>query len=61
MNGGEDYELLMTFSQADFEKVKGIPEITPIGFVTETLQNILVLNSGENTQIKAQGWKDINE
>lgn len=61
MNGGEDYELLMTFSQSDFEKVKGIPEITPIGFVTEQKQNILVLNSGEQTQIQAQGWKNINE
>lgn len=57
MNGGEDYELLMTFSQSDYEKVKSIPEITPIGFVTEEPNNILVLNSGEKSQIVAQGWK----
>jgi thiamine-monophosphate kinase len=57
MNGGEDYELLMTFSQSDYEKVKSIPEITPIGFVTDEPNNILVLNSGEKSQIVAQGWK----
>ncbi|NBA84378.1 thiamine-phosphate kinase [Emticicia sp. CRIBPO] len=59
MNGGEDYELLMTISQADFEKIKGIPEITPIGFVTEDKNNVLVLNSGERAQITAQGWNHI--
>jgi thiamine-monophosphate kinase len=60
MNGGEDYELLMTFSQADFDKVKEIAELTPIGFVTEEKESWLVLNSGEKTKIIAQGWKDIN-
>lgn len=56
LNGGEDYELLMTISQADYEKVKGIPEITPIGFVTEKIENVLVTNAGERAQIQAQGW-----
>jgi thiamine-monophosphate kinase len=57
ISGGEDYELLMTISQEDFEKVKNIAEITPIGFVTEEIENWLVLNSGEKTKIVAQGWK----
>ncbi|HLO43723.1 MAG TPA: thiamine-phosphate kinase [Leadbetterella sp.] len=57
ISGGEDYELLMTFKQADFEKIKNIPEITPIGFVTSEKENWLVLNSGEKTKIVAQGWK----
>ncbi len=59
MNGGEDYELLMTIRQEDFEKIKGIPEITPIGFVTETPENVLVLNSGERATITAQGWNHL--
>jgi thiamine-monophosphate kinase len=59
MNGGEDYELLMTISQADYEKVKTIPEITPIGFVTADKSNILVTNSGEKVQITAQGWNHL--
>ncbi len=57
ISGGDDYELLMTFKQADFEKIKSITEITPIGFVTKEKENWLVLNSGEKTKIVAQGWK----
>lgn len=57
MNGGEDYELLMTISPPDFEKVKNLSEITPIGFVTEEKGAFLVLNSGQLTPIKAQGWE----
>lgn len=56
MHGGDDYELLMTFSQEDFEKVKKITDISPIGFVTENPDNWLVLNSGDKTKITAQGW-----
>jgi thiamine-monophosphate kinase len=58
-NGGEDYELLMTFSQQDYELVKSIPEITPIGFVTKEKNNILVTNSGEKAPLRAQGWKHL--
>lgn len=57
VNGGEDYELLMTIKQEDFEKLKGIVDITPIGFVNNEKENWLVLNSGERTKITAQGWK----
>lgn len=57
INGGEDFELLMTIKQADFEKIKSIPDITPIGFVNNEKENWLVLNSGERTKITAQGWK----
>ncbi|MFT4733659.1 MAG: thiamine-monophosphate kinase [Algoriphagus sp.] len=59
MNGGEDYELLMTLSQEDYEKAKAITEITPIGFVTEDKSNILVTNSGEKITITAQGWNHL--
>lgn len=60
LNGGEDYELLMTISQSDFEKVKNLSEITPIGFVTEEKGAYLVLNSGQLTPIIAQGWEHFN-
>lgn len=59
VNGGEDYELLMTISQQDYELVKSIPEITPIGFVTKEKNNILVTNSGEHVPITAQGWNHL--
>lgn len=57
VNGGEDYELLMTIRQDDFEKVKAIADITPIGFVNNEKENWLILNSGERTRIMAPGWK----
>ena len=57
INGGEDYELMMTFKQSDYEKVKEIHELTPIGFVNNEKENWLVLNSGEKTRIIAPGWK----
>lgn len=57
INGGEDYELLMTVKQDDFEKLKTITDITPIGFVNNESENWLILNSGEKTKIIAPGWK----
>jgi thiamine-monophosphate kinase len=56
MHGGDDYELLFTISQEDFEKAKKISDISFIGYVTENNDNWLVLNSGEKTKITAQGW-----
>src|SRR6476661_2698635 len=35
LNGGEDYELLFTIKQADFEKIKNNPDISIIGHITE--------------------------
>jgi len=57
VNGGEDYELLMTIRQEDYEKIKTITDITPIGFVNNEKENWLILNSGERTRIMAPGWK----
>lgn len=59
LNGGEDYELLMTISQTDYEKVKGMVGISPIGFVTEDRQAFLAMKSGELIQLKAQGWQHL--
>jgi thiamine-monophosphate kinase len=56
MHGGDDYELLFTITQEDFEKAKKITDISFIGYVTENNDNWLVLNSGEKTKITAQGW-----
>ena len=57
MNGGEDYELLFTISQSDYEKLKEIPQISFIGYITDT-QNDLSLITKDNAivAIKAQGW-----
>jgi thiamine-monophosphate kinase len=58
LNGGEDYELLFTISQADFDKIKNNPDISIIGHVTDASQGInLVTKSGNTHPLKAQGWK----
>ncbi len=57
MNGGEDYELLFTIKQEDFEKVNTLPEIHVIGHIAEPIEKAaLVYPRGEEIFIKAQGW-----
>ncbi|GHB52257.1 thiamine-phosphate kinase [Persicitalea jodogahamensis] len=58
LNGGEDYELLFTVRQADYDKIKNNPKISVIGYVTDQPQSItLSLKSGSKVPITAQGWE----
>ena len=60
LNGGEDYELLFTIRQSDFEKVKNIKGITFIGHITAASAGLaLVDKSDHETPLKAQGWDGI--
>ncbi len=61
LNGGEDYELLFTISQDDFEKIKGNPNLTVIGHTTEqNAENYLILKGSESAMpLSAQGWKNL--
>ncbi len=62
LNGGEDYELLMTISQEDFPKIKGNPNLTVIGYITqESAGAHLVTRAETKIPIQAQGWKNFNE
>ncbi|RED44604.1 thiamine-phosphate kinase [Winogradskyella eximia] len=57
LNGGEDYELLMTISQEDFPKIKGNPNLTVIGYITEEdIGMHLVTRADEKIAIIAKGW-----
>ena len=57
LSGGEDYELLMTISQADYPKIKGNPNLTVIGHITEKASGIhLVTRAQEKIPLVAQGW-----
>ncbi|MFH0893477.1 MAG: thiamine-phosphate kinase [Bacteroidota bacterium] len=57
LNGGEDYELLFTVSQKDFEKVKDIREIAIIGHITDASLGInLIDRIGAQHNLTAQGW-----
>src|SRR5690606_10312787 len=55
LNGGEDYELLFTISQNDFEKVKNHQDIHLIGYVHDDVkQNIMITKQGNVVPITAQ-------
>jgi len=57
LSGGEDYELLFTVKQADYDKIKFKMDITIIGYITEPSAGCnLVTKSGNAHPLKAQGW-----
>ncbi len=57
LNGGEDYELLFTISQDDYEKIKNLEEITVIGYMTDASEGErLVTVDNNHIELKAQGW-----
>ena len=60
LSGGEDYELLFTISQDDYDKVHNHPKLSIIGHVTEDpSEHILITRNGMETPLKAQGWDGI--
>lgn len=61
LNGGEDYELLMTISQDDYPKIKGNPNLTVIGYMTEEERGMhLVTRAEQKISIIAKGWNALN-
>lgn len=57
LNGGEDYELIFTVPQSDYEKINTLAEVSIIGVCKEkTAGNWLLLKSDQAIEIKAQGW-----
>jgi thiamine-monophosphate kinase len=58
LSGGEDYELLFTIKQEDFDKIKNNPDITVIGHITDVKEGVhMISKSGNKHALKAQGWK----
>lgn len=58
LSGGEDYELLFTIKQEDFDKIKGNPNLSVIGHMTSKEEGAnLVTRGNEIIPLKAQGWK----
>jgi thiamine-monophosphate kinase len=57
LNGGEDYELLFTIHQSDYDKIKDHQDIHIIGYMTEPAEgHHLISRSGTKVELKAQGW-----
>ena len=57
LSGGEDYELLFTISQKDYDKIKKDPDFTIVGYVTDMSEgNSFIASDGSSHKLTAQGW-----
>ena len=62
LSGGEDYELLMTISQEDYPKIKGNPNLTVIGHMTDESSGMfLITRANTKIPLQAQGWNSFND
>lgn len=62
LSGGEDYELLFTIQQSDYEKLVINNDISVIGYMTGSEEGAKIITKGENTYpITAQGWDSLNK
>ncbi|MEJ7625502.1 MAG: thiamine-phosphate kinase [Ferruginibacter sp.] len=62
LSGGEDYELLFTIAQKDFEKIKINPSISIIGYITdETDGKSIITRGGNKHELVAQGWNHLKK
>ena len=60
MSGGEDYELLFTINQKDYDKIKNSNDLTVIGHITsKTKEANLITKAEQEVPITAQGWKSL--
>jgi thiamine-monophosphate kinase len=57
LSGGEDYELLFTIPQQEYDKLVLNEQISVIGYMTEPEKGKKIITKGGNTfDITAQGW-----
>jgi thiamine-monophosphate kinase len=60
LSGGEDYELLFTIPQTDYDKLVLNEEISVIGYMTELEQGATIITKGGGKHIiTAQGWNHL--
>ena len=57
LSGGEDYELLFTIAQNDYDKLVLNEQISVIGHITDPVEGAHIITKGGNKHaITAQGW-----
>lgn len=62
LSGGEDYELLFTIQQSDFEKIKSVPDVHIIGHITDEAAGLFMFDKNEQQiALRAQGWDAFRE
>ena len=60
LSGGEDYELLFTVAQGDFEKINANNGLSIIGYITEAAEGKHIITRGGNKhELVAQGWNHL--
>ena len=60
LSGGEDYELLFTLPQADYDKLVLNEQISVIGYMTDPEQKPTIITKGGSKHlITAQGWNHL--
>ena len=60
LSGGEDYELLFTINQKDYNKIKDNSDFSIIGHVTDFDKGVnLVSKLNQRVPIISQGWKSL--
>lgn len=60
LSGGEDYELLFTIPQAEYDKLVLNEQISVIGYMTEAEEGSnIVTKGGSKHAITAQGWNHL--
>ena len=62
LSGGEDYELLFTISQAEYNKLVLNEQISVVGYMTEPEQKaVIITKGGSKHPITAQGWNHLKQ
>ena len=57
LNGGEDYELLFSIDQKDYETIKDVEDIHVIGYINDESEGVNLITRAETlVPITAQGW-----
>ena len=57
LSGGEDYELLFTIRQDDYDKISSNTDISVIGYITDVEAGAHIITKGGNKHpLTAQGW-----
>lgn len=57
LSGGEDYELLFTIQQGDYDKLVLNEQISVIGYMTDIEEGVHIITKGGSTYpLTAQGW-----
>ena len=62
LSGGEDYELLFTIDQSDYDKLVLNEQISVVGYMTDHEQGTTIITKGGSKHaITAQGWTHLRK